>query len=109
MTDTDLKRSPLPFSPLKDREIPFRHTLAAMDYALTNGGVDHKQAARITFDYERRALIDLADHEDRAMTHAGALGAIDALHIEWGSTDRDDFDQLVFWERLGRILRTAGI
>lgn len=38
-----------------------------------------------------------------------ALKEIDEIHIEWGGTDMDEINQLELWERLGRILRKAGV
>lgn len=38
-----------------------------------------------------------------------ALEAIDALHIEWGSTQMRDINNVQLWERLGAILRGVGI
>lgn len=107
-----LQRSPFPFSPLTGGHIPSLISKTAIDFANGYGGQDGHQLLTIHLDAEDRGRIDEADlaHlERKAMKYAGALGEIDALHIEWGATDRDDFDQLVMWERLGRILRKAGV
>ena len=103
-----LKRSPYPFAPLSSAFVPGRLRMASIDYALTGAaGVDTGKAIRIMSDLEQRAEQDHDHLIARALTYAGALGKIDALHIEWGSTDPMQVDQL--WERLGAILREAGI
>lgn len=38
-----------------------------------------------------------------------ALKEIDEIHIEWGETDMDEENQLELWERIGRVLRGAGV
>lgn len=103
-------RSAYPFAPLSGHGIPARLRMASIDYAVdVSTGADSAQSIRVMSDLEQRVEQDHDHLTERALTYAGALGEIDALHIEWGLTDRDDFDQLVFWERLGRILRKAGV
>lgn len=107
----EIKRSRFPFSPLVASDIPDRLTIAALDHGIISGSLaDKKKSLRIMCDLEKRANLDARDLEyleAKAMTYAGALGEIDALHIEWGKTDPMQVDQL--WERLGRILRKAGV
>ena len=106
-----------PFAPVKSEEIPNLLTVAAMDYAYCNGGVDQAQANRVMLDLNRRANLDvhradldLTRAEEKALTYAGALGEIDALHIEWAQTNMlDPANNLALWDRLGAILRKAGI
>lgn len=38
-----------------------------------------------------------------------ALEAIDALHIEWGTTQMRDINNVQLWERFGAILREVGL
>lgn len=103
-------RSIFPFAPLSSHLIPSRLRMAAIDYAVdVSTGVDSAQSIRVMSDLEQRSEQDHDHLTERALTYAGALGKIDALHIEWGETNLEDTDNLDLWERLGRILREAGI
>lgn len=46
---------------------------------------------------------------EASATRLKALKEIDEIHIEWGEIDMDEDNQLELWERIGRILRKAGV
>lgn len=107
-----LEPSPFPYAPLAPWMIPSRLQVAAMDHGLAHGGVDSKQLLRISCDLEKRAEIDAYTRmtlEREAEQHAAVLAEIDALHIRWGQTDMTEINVVELWERLGELLRKAGL
>lgn len=86
------------------------HNWGESPCSLTKGHKgDHKTWVVFMHD-EDGVLKPIRDKPDHAWSNRDDfLREIDAIHIEWGETKLDDINQLELWERIGRVLRKAGI